>query len=109
MTERRRKKRFCFRLPICLTGRARANGRTANVSSAGVLFKTYSELGVGQLIQFSIALPAPSPGHRTLVQCRGRIVRVEDRIDGDRTLHYVALTIERHSFRRAKGRPALIQ
>jgi hypothetical protein len=108
MTERRRRKRFCLQLPIYMMGRARAKGRTANISSAGVLFKTYCELGVGQPIQFSIALPAPSPGHRTLVQCCGRVVRVEDQIDGDRTLHYIASTIERYLFRRERERPALV-
>ena len=63
-----------------------------NVSSSGVLFRSDASLGPGDLIEYTITLPA-SPDTQVRLMCRGKVVRRAE--DGE-----VAATLERWQFMR---------
>ena len=81
-TERRVAERYAIERDIRwkLQGRrtreAPAVGRTVNISSAGVLFKTGSPVALGKQVEIAISWPVPLDGDDQLqLIARGRLVR----------------------------------
>jgi len=79
MMEQRKHQRFELRLPLEVVtngSRSKVRGETKNVSSAGVLFTTESQLPVGESIEYMITFPR-TPGARKDVRlrCVGKVVR----------------------------------
>jgi len=79
MMEQRKHQRFELRLPFEVVtngSRSKVRGETKNVSSAGVLFTTESQLPVGESIEYMITFPR-TPGARKDVRlrCVGKVVR----------------------------------
>ena len=114
--ERRRFRRYDLKLPIELirTGSHQLSraGTTRNLSSGGVLFKLYSQLKLGDLIEYVITLlSSPEPGVDVRLLCRGKVVRLERPRAGVATasggLVAVAATLERHEFIRGSYPPAM--
>src|ERR1700704_3048168 len=97
MIEQRKHQRFELHLPFEIVrdgSRSKVRGETRNVSSAGVLFTSESQLPLGESIEYLITLPR-SPGVRKDVRlrCVGKIVR-EDAASA------FAATLERYEFLR---------
>jgi len=97
MIEQRKHQRFELRLPFEVVrngSRSKVRGETKNVSSAGVLFTTESQLPLGESIEYLITLPR-TPGARKEVRlrCVGKVLR-ED------TQSAFAATLERYEFLR---------
>jgi PilZ domain len=97
MIEQRKHQRFELRLPFEVVrngSRSKVRGETKNVSSAGVLFTTESQLPLGESIEYLITLPR-TPGARKDVRlrCVGKVLR-ED------TQSAFAATLERYEFLR---------
>ncbi len=102
MPEARGAKRFPLALPVRVqakTGRVE-ECVTGNVSSAGVYIRTDNALKIGSEVEFDITLPAEAiSGPRdVLVHCRGKVVRVERKAEGETG---VACVIETYQFVRA--------
>ena len=100
MMEQRKHQRFELRLPFEVVtngSRSKVRGETKNVSSAGVLFTTESQLPLGESIEYMITLPK-APGARSDVRlrCIGKVIR------GEQTSRYAA-TLERYEFVRQKN------
>jgi len=79
MMEQRKHQRFELRLPFEVVtngSRSKVRGETRNVSSAGVLFTTESQLPVGESIEYMITFPR-TPGARKDVRlrCVGKVIR----------------------------------
>jgi hypothetical protein len=97
MTEQRKHQRFELRLPFEVVRNgspAKLLGETRNVSSAGVLFTSESQLPLGESIEYLITLPR-SPGTRRDVRlrCVGKVLR-EDAPSA------FAVSLERYEFLR---------
>ena len=78
---RRTGKRFPLELPIKILKKgSAAEGKTANVSAAGVYMQAQADLEVGAPIEFDITLPGKVVGtdHDVEIHCKGRVVRSED-------------------------------
>ncbi len=91
--------RFPIKLPVSVKSNAGQNlAETQNISANGVLFQVDSEMPVGSLVDFTIALPADVVGAQASVQldCRGRVVRNLEE-DGRRA---VAVVIDEYRFER---------
>jgi hypothetical protein len=94
MMEQRKHQRFELRLPfevITNGSRSKVRGETKNVSSAGVLFTTESQLPLGESIEYMITFPR-TPGARKDVRlrCVGKVIR-ED-------IQSFAASLERYEF-----------
>jgi hypothetical protein len=79
MMEQRKHQRFELRLPFEVVtngSRSKVRGETKNVSSAGVLFTTESQLPLGESIEYMITFPR-TPGARKDVRlrCVGKVIR----------------------------------
>ena len=79
MMEQRKHQRFELRLPFEVVtngSRSKVRGETKNVSSAGVLFTTDSQLPLGESIEYMITFPR-TPGARKDVRlrCVGKVIR----------------------------------
>jgi len=79
MMEQRKHQRFELRLPFEVVtngSRSKVRGETKNVSSAGVLFTTESQLPLGESIDYMITFPR-TPGARKDVRlrCVGKVIR----------------------------------
>jgi hypothetical protein len=81
MLEQRQKLRFELHLPYEIHpqgARNRITGLTKNVSAKGVLFGTSTPVEIGEHIRYQLTLPSGSGPHtRVLVQCSGRVLRVD--------------------------------
>src|SRR5678816_1113615 len=94
MMEQRKHQRFELRLPFEVVtngSRSKVRGETKNVSSAGVLFTTESQLPVGESIEYMITFPR-TPGARKDVRlrCVGKVVREDNQS--------FAASLERYEF-----------
>jgi hypothetical protein len=79
MIEQRKHQRFELRLPFEVVQNgspSKVRGETRNVSSAGVLFTSDSQLPLGESIEYLITLPR-TPGARKDVRlrCVGKVLR----------------------------------
>ena len=106
MSDQRRSKRFQLRLPFELVraGADQVNdtGETMNLSSAGVLFTSRTELEVGAPIEYFITLQPSAGGERAVrLHCLGKVVRRQDSADSEPPAHpavAVAATMARYEF-----------
>src|ERR1700720_4086756 len=94
MMEQRKHQRFELRLPFEVVtngSRLKVRGETRNVSSAGVLFTTESQLPLGEAIEYMIPFPR-TPGTRRDVRlrCVGKVIR-----EGSQSF---AASLERYEF-----------
>jgi hypothetical protein len=97
MMEQRKHQRFDLRLPfevVTSGSRSKVRGETRNVSSAGVLFTTESQLPLGESIEYLITLPR-TPGTRKDVRlrCVGKVLREDSQ-------SAFAASLERYEFLR---------
>jgi hypothetical protein len=97
MIEQRKHQRFELRLPFEVVRNgspSKVRGETMNLSSAGVLFTSESELPLGESIEYLITLPR-TPGTRKDVRlrCVGKVLREDAR-------SAFAATLERYEFLR---------
>ena len=90
MIEKRRLPRHQLSLPICFGS---ANSFTTDVSASGVRFEAQPLFPAGSEIEFALTL-RESGERPVLVECRGRVVRIETR--SGRT--FIAATIEEMTF-----------
>jgi PilZ domain len=74
--DRRKAPRFQVALPVELP---EGTGITRDLSARGVFFETDRALALGEVIQFALILQYIDPGRPVRLQCRGRVVRVEQR------------------------------
>ena len=103
--EQRRTRRFTLQLPLSVTrtgaGRVAVEGRTKNISSAGVLFTTDAAPDLsGGSIEYIITLNHEGPQPVNL-RCVGKVLRCEPDIAAfaETPLAYiVAATLERYEF-----------
>ena len=102
--------RFPLALPTKIgAGSRQRQGKTRNLSSAGVLIEADPSIRVGAKVQFCITLPHKLLGVRkdVDVQCDGRVVRVEKKAaksktkNGERSVG-VACIIDNYAFKRRK-------
>ena len=102
---RRTGKRFPLELPIKILKKgSAAEGRTANVSAAGVYIQAQADLEVGAPIEFDITLPGKVVGtdHDVSIHCKGRVVRSEDSAKKKGSKRGVACVIDQYKFVRKK-------
>jgi hypothetical protein len=72
--EKRREERIGTSLPVDLGGTAAV---VRDVSASGVFFETDAEYAVGSPISFALNLD--TPWGKVMIQCQGKIVRMESR------------------------------
>jgi hypothetical protein len=98
--EKRGARRFALRVPVTVN---RNNGNSAqesaqlrDVSARGICFYVESAIAQGAPIGFTLTLPPEITLTESIrVQCKGRVVRVEDETPGKVT---VAAVIEEYEF-----------
>ena len=99
--EKRATRRFALRLPVSVNFAsnpgAPMSAQTRDVSARGICFYLEAPLAVGSEIDFTLTLPPEITLTESIrVQCKGRVVRVEEaRDDGKVT---VAAVIEQYEF-----------
>lgn len=100
MQELRSAVRFPIKLPIALNSvaEAEASAETLDISAGGVLFHADTDMAVGSIITFSIAMPASVLGtpHDVMVNCVGRVIRCTE----DSGRRSVAAVIDEYRFER---------
>jgi len=97
MMEQRKHQRFDLRMPCEVVrngSRLKVRGETKNVSSAGVLFTSDSQLPLGESIEYLITFPR-TPGARKDVRlrCVGKVLREDSQLA-------FAASLERYEFLR---------
>lgn len=98
--EKRAARRFALRVPVTVSRDHTTNPQAASirdVSARGICFYLDSAIAQGEPIGFTLTLPPEITLTESIrVQCKGRVVRVEDaRSDGKMT---VAAVIEEYEF-----------
>lgn len=74
--DQRREERIPAAFPVLLEG---STGVTCDVSATGMFFETNAAFSVGQQIDFKVEFNAPNG--KMLLNCRGNIIRMEQRAD----------------------------
>jgi len=104
LADARTGKRFPVHLPIKLVGRSgkmsEQEGRTENISAAGVYLHVDEALEVNSRVEFEITLPAAEIGaaQDVILHCVGRVVRTDSPEKG------IACLIDEYDFvRRGAG------
>lgn len=100
--EKRAARRFALRVPVTVT---RNNGNSASeaaqirdVSARGICFYLDSSVAQGSRIGFTLTLPPEITLTESIrVQCKGRVVRVDDDAANDGKVS-VAAVIEEYEF-----------
>jgi hypothetical protein len=101
--EKRKATRFELKLPLELLREGSAPvhraGETCNLSTAGVLFTSPTELPIGQPIEYLITLPGgKDESVKVRLRCMGKVVRtVRPNISTVNPVS-VAATLERYEF-----------
>lgn len=91
--------RFPLHLPVTLLADSvEYPAETIDISAGGILFRTESEVAVGSVVEFTIAMPGQALGadRDILVKCRGRVVRSSN----DAPTRSVAVVIDDYKFER---------
>jgi c-di-GMP-binding flagellar brake protein YcgR len=109
MTERRTTRRYDLSLPVIVrvpTERAAdtQKGKTRDISPRGVYFVIAQDLEAGSEIEITLTLPSEIT-HDTdvFVRALGKVIRVEPRMEDDRTRMGVAAVIERYDIIRGQA------
>jgi c-di-GMP-binding flagellar brake protein YcgR len=109
MTERRTARRYDLSLPIIIripTEREldTQQGKTRDVSTRGLYFVVQQNLEAGSELDITMTLPAEiTHGTEVFVRARGKVVRVERRIEDGNTRMGVAAVIERYDIIRGEA------
>jgi hypothetical protein len=107
--ERRTSRRYNLSLPVIIrmsTDRAAdtQNGNTRNISPRGLYFIIPKDLEAGSKIEITLTLPTEiTRGTEVFVRARGKVIRVEQRMEDDSTRMGVAAVIERYDIVRGKA------
>jgi c-di-GMP-binding flagellar brake protein YcgR len=91
--------RFPLQLPVTLkTSTEEHRAQTIDISAGGILFRTETDLEVGSVIEFTVAMPGDVLGsdRDVLVRCQGRVVRCSEESSG----RSVAVVIDEYKFER---------
>jgi PilZ domain len=106
--ERRTTRRYDLSLPVIVrmpTERAAdaQKGETRDISPRGLYFIIMQDLEAGSLIDITLTLPTEiTRGTEVFVRARGRVLRVEQRLEDDSTRMGVAAVIERYDIVRGE-------
>ena len=91
--------RFPLHLPVTLkTSTEEHRAQTIDISAGGILFRTETEVEVGSVVEFTVAMPGDVLGsdRDVLVRCQGRVVRCSEESSG----RSVAVVIDEYKFER---------
>ena len=107
MEERRTVHRY--NIPVAVEVRCRSkamepefiHGKTRDVSTAGLYLKSNQRLAVGTRIALSLTLPTNGMG--AVVDCKAKVVRVEENLDAMTGLFGIAVVIDSYNFVRPKS------
>jgi hypothetical protein len=106
--ERRAARRYDLSLPIgvSLYPHKRSepcHGRIRDISARGIYFITDEEFTPGAELEFTVALPVEiTQGTEVSIRAHSRVLRTEERREGDTTRTGVAAVIERIEYIRAE-------
>ncbi len=112
MTERRTARRYDLSLPVIVrvpneSVADRQEGKTRDISTRGLYFILNQEFEAGSEIDITLTLPAEiTHGSEVFVRARGKVLRVEPRIEDSRSRMGVAAVIERYDIIRGEGAKA---
>jgi PilZ domain-containing protein len=107
MEERRMVHRY--KIPVAVEVRCRSkamepeliHGKIRDVSTAGLYLKSNQRLAVGTRIALSLTLPTNGIG--AVVDCKAKVVRVEENLDAMTGLFGIAVEIDSYNFVRPKS------
>jgi c-di-GMP-binding flagellar brake protein YcgR len=107
MEERRTVHRY--KIPVAVEVRCRSkamepefiHGKTRDVSTAGLYLKSNQRLAVGTRIALSLTLPTNGIG--AVVDCKAKVVRVEETPDAMIGRFGIAVVIDSYNFVRPKS------
>ncbi len=91
--------RFPLHLPVKLkTSTDEHHAETIDISAGGILFHSETEVAVGSVVEFTVAMPGDVLGSErdVLVNCQGRVVRCSREPAG----RSVAVVIDEYKFER---------
>jgi len=91
--------RFPLHLPVTLkTSTEEHRAQTIDISAGGILFRTETDVEVGSVVEFTVAMPGDVLGsdRDVLVRCQGRVVRCSEESSG----RSVAVVIDEYKFER---------
>jgi c-di-GMP-binding flagellar brake protein YcgR len=91
--------RFPLHLPVTLkTSTEEYRAQTIDISAGGILFRTETDVEVGSVVEFTVAMPGDVLGsdRDVLVRCQGRVVRCSEESSG----RSVAVVIDEYEFER---------
>jgi hypothetical protein len=91
--------RFPLHLTVTLkTPTNEHQAQTIDISAGGILFRTETEVEVGSVVEFTVAMPGDVLGsdRDVLVKCHGRVVRSS----AEPTGRSVAVVIDEYKFER---------
>ena len=91
--------RFPLHLPVTLkTSTEEYRAQTIDISAGGILFRTETDVEVGSVVEFTVAMPGDVLGsdRDVLVKCQGRVVRCSEDSSG----RSVAVVIDEYKFER---------
>jgi hypothetical protein len=91
--------RFPLHLPVTLkTSTEEHRAQTIDISAGGILFRTETDVEVGSVVEFTVAMPGDVLGsdRDVLVRCQGRVVRCSEESSG----RSVAVVIDEYQFER---------
>ena len=82
--DKRMARRFTLQLPVTVKDRGREEtASTRDISSRGICFYTETRLEAGSEVEFTLTLPPEiTLTEAILVNCKGKVVRVEDLPNG---------------------------
>jgi PilZ domain len=109
--ERRAARRYDLSLPIVVSPYPHkrsepCHGRIRDISARGIYFITDEEFTPGAELEFTVALPVEiTQGTEVSIHAHSRVLRTEERREGDTMRTGVAAVIERIEY--IRGEPAL--
>jgi len=101
MAERRTARRYDLALPVSIRlpiedAAVSHSGKTRDISTRGVYFLFENDIHAGAELDLTMTLPAEvTGGTEVFIRAIGRVVRVDNRGDGDRRVG-IAAVIERY-------------
>ncbi len=91
--------RFPLHLPVTLkTNTDEHHAETIDISAGGILFHSETEVAIGSVVEFTVAMPGDVLGsdRDILVNCQGRVVRCTEEPSG----RSIAVVIDEYKFER---------
>jgi c-di-GMP-binding flagellar brake protein YcgR len=109
MEERRTLHRYKIPVAVEIRRRSKATdseliqGETRDVSTGGLYLKSDQQLAVGTRIALSLTLPVPSGGTGAVIDCKAKVVRVEEIPDPMSGRFGIAVVIDSYNFVRPRS------